>query len=49
VVAGLGAGLRARVTPRVLRGISPFSGVAIAALGALAILSALKVEGSLGG
>lgn len=48
IVAGLGAGLRARVTPRVLRGISAFSGVAIAALGVLAILSALEVEGSLG-
>jgi threonine/homoserine/homoserine lactone efflux protein len=49
VVAGLGAGLRTRVTPRVLRAISAVSGVAIAALGGLAILSALKVEGSLGG
>ena len=49
VVAGLGAGLRARVTPRVLRGISAFSGVAIAALGLVAILSTLEVEGSLGG
>jgi threonine/homoserine/homoserine lactone efflux protein len=49
IVAGLGEGLRARVTPRLLRGISAFSGVAIAALGVLAILSALEVEGSLGG
>lgn len=49
IVAGLGTGLRARVTPRVLKGISAFSGVAIAALGMLAILSALEVEGSLGG
>jgi threonine/homoserine/homoserine lactone efflux protein len=49
IVAGVGAGLRARVTPRVLRGISAFSGVAIAALGVLAILSTLEVEGSLGG
>ena len=49
VVAGLGEGLRARVTPRVLRGISAFSGVAIAALGVVAILSTLQVEGSLGG
>jgi threonine/homoserine/homoserine lactone efflux protein len=49
IVAGLGAGLRARVTPRVLRGISAFSGVAIAALGVVAILSTLEVEGSLGG
>ncbi len=49
VVAGLGAGLRARVTPKVVRGIGAFSGVAIVALGPLAILSTLKVEGSLGG
>jgi len=49
IVAGLGSGLRARVTPRVLRGISAFSGVAIAALGLVAILSTLEVEGSLGG
>lgn len=49
IVAGVGAGLRARVTPRVLRGISAISGVAIAALGVLAILSTLEVEGSLGG
>lgn len=49
VVAGLGAGLRARVTPGVLRGISAISGIAIAALGMLAILTALEVEGSLGG
>lgn len=49
IVAGLGAGLRARVTPRVLRGISAFSGVAIAALGVVAILTTLEVEGSLGG
>jgi threonine/homoserine/homoserine lactone efflux protein len=49
IVAGLGSGLRARVTPRVLRGISAFSGLAIAALGVLAILSTLEVEGSLGG
>jgi threonine/homoserine/homoserine lactone efflux protein len=48
IVAGLGTGLRARVTPRALRGISAFSGVAIATLGVLAILSALEVEGSLG-
>jgi threonine/homoserine/homoserine lactone efflux protein len=48
IVAGLGTGLRARVTPRVLRGVSAFSGVAIATLGVLAILSALEVEGSLG-
>lgn len=47
IVAGLGAGLRARLTPRILRGISAVSGVAIVALGLLAILSTL--EGSLGG
>ena len=41
VLAGLGAGLRARITPRVVRGISTFSGVAIAALGLLAIVSTL--------
>ena len=49
IVAGVGTGLRARVTPRVLRGISALSGVAMAALGVAAILSTLKVEGSLGG
>lgn len=49
IVAGFGAALRARVTPRVLRGISAFSGVAVAVLGVLAILSTLEVEGSLGG
>ena len=41
VLAGLGAGLRARVTSRVVRGISTFSGIAIAALGLLAILSTM--------
>jgi arginine exporter protein ArgO len=41
VLAGLGAGLRARVTPRVVHGISTFSGLAIVALGLLAILSTL--------
>ena len=49
IVAALGTGLRARVTPRVLRGVSAFSGVAIAALGVVAILTTLEVEGSLGG
>ena len=49
IVAGLGAGLRARVTPKVLRGISAVSGLAIAALGVVAILSTLEVEGSLAG
>ena len=41
VLAGLVAGLRARVTPRVVRGISVLSGLAIIALGALAILSTI--------
>jgi threonine/homoserine/homoserine lactone efflux protein len=41
VLAGLGTSLRARVTPRVVRGISTLSGLAIAALGLLAILSTL--------
>ena len=49
LVAGLSEGLRARVTPRVLRAIGAFSGVAVAALGVVAILSTLQVEGSLGG
>jgi threonine/homoserine/homoserine lactone efflux protein len=39
VLTGLVAGLRARVTPRVVRGISALSGLAIVALGVLAILS----------
>jgi threonine/homoserine/homoserine lactone efflux protein len=41
VLAGLGAGLRARLTPRVVGGINTFSGLAIVALGLLAILSTL--------
>jgi threonine/homoserine/homoserine lactone efflux protein len=41
VLAAMAAGLRTRVTPRVVRGISTFSGIAIAALGVLAILSTL--------
>jgi threonine/homoserine/homoserine lactone efflux protein len=41
-LAGLGAGMRARFTPRVVRGISRFSGIAIAALGMLAIYSAFS-------
>jgi putative LysE/RhtB family amino acid efflux pump len=41
MLAGLGAGLRARVTPRVVRGISTFSGLAVVALGLLAIVSNL--------
>ena len=42
VLAALAAGLRTRVTPRVVRGISTFSGLAIVALGVLAILSTLS-------
>jgi threonine/homoserine/homoserine lactone efflux protein len=42
VLAGVGAGFRARVTPRVVRGISTFSGVAIVALGLLAVVSTLS-------
>jgi threonine/homoserine/homoserine lactone efflux protein len=41
VLAGLVAGLRARVTRRVVRGISALSGLAIVALGVLAILSTI--------
>jgi threonine/homoserine/homoserine lactone efflux protein len=41
VLAGFVAGLRARVTPRVVRGISALSGLAIVALGVLAMLSTL--------
>jgi threonine/homoserine/homoserine lactone efflux protein len=42
VLAGVGAGFRARVTPRVVRGISTFSGLAIAVLGLLAVVSTLS-------
>jgi threonine/homoserine/homoserine lactone efflux protein len=41
VLAGLVAGLRARVTSRVVRGISALSGLAIAAIGVLAIVSTI--------
>ena len=41
VLAVFGAALRARVTPRVVHGISTFSGLAIAALGVLAVVSTL--------
>jgi threonine/homoserine/homoserine lactone efflux protein len=41
LLAGVVAGLRARVTPRVVRGISALSGLAIVALGILAILSTI--------
>ncbi len=40
VVAALGAGLRARITPRVVRGISTASGAAIIALGLAALVTA---------
>ena len=40
-LAGFGAGLRARFTPKVVGGISTVSGLAIAALGLLAIVSTL--------
>jgi threonine/homoserine/homoserine lactone efflux protein len=42
ILAGLGAGLRARVTPKVVRGVSMFSGLAIGGLGILAIFSAFS-------
>jgi threonine/homoserine/homoserine lactone efflux protein len=41
VLAGAGATLRARITPRIIRGIGVFSGSAIAALGLVAAASAL--------
>lgn len=42
VLAGIGAGMRARLGPGALRGISTFSGLAIAGLGMLAIYSAIS-------
>ena len=42
LLAGLAAGMRARLTPRFVRGISTFSGLAIAGLGMLAIYSAIS-------
>ncbi|MDQ6719314.1 MAG: LysE family transporter [Candidatus Dormibacteraeota bacterium] len=42
VLAGFGAGLRARVTPRAVRGIGTLSGLAIAGLGMLAVYSAFS-------
>jgi threonine/homoserine/homoserine lactone efflux protein len=42
VLAGLGAGMRARFTPRVVRGISTLSGLAIGVFGMLAIYSAIS-------
>jgi threonine/homoserine/homoserine lactone efflux protein len=42
VLAALAAGLRARITPRVVRGISTVSGAAIIALGLAALVSAVS-------
>jgi threonine/homoserine/homoserine lactone efflux protein len=42
VLAALAAGLRARITPRVVRGISTASGLAIIVLGLAAVVSALS-------
>jgi threonine/homoserine/homoserine lactone efflux protein len=42
VLAALAAGLRARITPRVVRGISTVSGLAIVALGLAALVSSLS-------
>ena len=42
VLAGLGAGMRTRLGPGVVRGISTFSGLAITGLGMLAIYSAFS-------
>jgi threonine/homoserine/homoserine lactone efflux protein len=41
VLAGAAAGLRARITPRVIRAMGTLSGIAIAALGVAAAVSAL--------
>ena len=42
VLAALAAGLRTRITPRVVRGISTASGLAIVTLGLVAFVSALS-------
>jgi threonine/homoserine/homoserine lactone efflux protein len=42
VLAALAAGLRARITPRVVRGISTASGLAILGLGVAALVAALS-------
>jgi threonine/homoserine/homoserine lactone efflux protein len=51
LLAGIGASLRARLTPRVVRGIGALSGLAVTGLGVLAVLStlasAIATEGSL--
>ena len=44
VLAGLATGLRARVTPNVVRGISAFSGMAILALGLVAAVSSFALN-----
>ena len=44
VLAGLATGLRARVTPNVVRGISAFSGLAILALGLVAAASSFALN-----
>jgi hypothetical protein len=41
VLAALGAGLRARITPRVVRSISTGSGLAIIVLGLAALVSSV--------
>ena len=43
VLAALAASLRTRITPRVVRGISVTSGLAVSALGAAAFVSALGI------
>jgi len=42
LLAAAASSLRGRLTPTVIRGISSFSGVAVATLGALAIYSAFS-------
>jgi len=42
VLASLGADVRARFTPRVVRAVSTISGLAIGALGLAALVSALR-------
>ena len=43
VLAALAASLRARITPRVVRGISTISGLAIIVLGLVALVSAIGI------
>jgi hypothetical protein len=42
LLAVTASSLRGRMTPTVIRGVSTFSGLAVAILGALAIYSALR-------